>query len=86
MARRNDGRRGLPRAAPVSKPTARPGLQKREARPEKVAAFRVGISAESRAAAFLIAKGFASWRGAGNRRSARSTSSRVGVICWCSSK
>jgi putative endonuclease len=36
----------------------RPERQKREARPEKIAAFRVGISAESRAAAFLIAKGF----------------------------
>jgi putative endonuclease len=30
----------------------------RAPRPERVAAFRVGISAESRAAAFLIAKGF----------------------------
>jgi putative endonuclease len=27
-------------------------------RPERVAAFRVGLSAESRAAAYLIAKGF----------------------------
>ncbi len=41
---------------PRPKPTALG--QKREARPEKVAAFRVGISAESRAAAFLVAKGF----------------------------
>jgi putative endonuclease len=36
-------------------------------RPERQAAFRVGISAESRAAAFLIAKGFRilarRWRG-----------------------
>jgi len=31
---------------------------RREPRPERLAAFRVGISAESRAAAFLIAKGF----------------------------
>ena len=31
---------------------------RREPRPERQAAFRVGISAESRAAAFLIAKGF----------------------------
>ena len=30
----------------------------RIARPEKIAAFRVGISAESRAAAYLIAKGY----------------------------
>jgi putative endonuclease len=30
----------------------------REPRPERQAAFRVGISAESRAAAFLMAKGF----------------------------
>jgi putative endonuclease len=34
----------------------RPG--RREPQPERQAAFRVGISAESRAAAFLIAKGF----------------------------
>jgi len=30
----------------------------RAPRPEKVAAFRVGISAESRAAAYLVAKGY----------------------------
>jgi putative endonuclease len=36
----------------------RPPIAKPVARPERVAAFRVGISAESRAAAFLIAKGF----------------------------
>src|SRR5262245_54245685 len=35
-----------------------PRSGKREPRPERQAAFRVGISAESRAAAFLIAKGF----------------------------
>jgi len=52
MARRVD--RGLPKATRA----ARPQRQKREARPEKVVAFRLGISAESRAAAFLIAKGF----------------------------
>ena len=33
-------------------------LPPREPRPERVAAFRVGLSAESRAAAYLIAKGF----------------------------
>lgn len=44
MARRGDrSGAGLPPAAP---------------RPERVAAFRVGISAESRAAAFLMVKGF----------------------------
>src|SRR6476620_9144997 len=31
---------------------------RREPRPERQAAFHIGISAESRAAAFLIAKGF----------------------------
>ena len=36
----------------------RPPLAKPVARPEKVVAFRVGISAESRAAAWLIAHGF----------------------------
>jgi putative endonuclease len=35
-----------------------PRSERREPRPERQAAFRVGISAESRAAAFLIAKGF----------------------------
>ena len=34
------------------------GTVKPAPRPERVAAFRVGISAESRAAAFLIAKGY----------------------------
>ncbi len=38
--------------------TRRPERQKREARPEKVAAFGLGISAESRAAAWLIAHGY----------------------------
>ena len=44
---RNDG--GRPKAAPLGKPPPRP---------ERQAAFQLGISAESRAAAFLIAKGF----------------------------
>jgi putative endonuclease len=35
-----------------------PRSGRREPRPERQAAFRVGISAESRAAAFLIGKGF----------------------------
>ena len=35
-----------------------PRSARREPSPERQAAFRVGISAESRAAAFLIAKGF----------------------------
>lgn len=57
MARRSsDGR--APKATPVGKASPRPQRLKREARPEKIAAFRVGISAESRAAALLIAKGF----------------------------
>ena len=44
-----------PRAGPLQTP--RPAA--REApRPERQVAFRTGISAESRAAAFLIAKGF----------------------------
>jgi putative endonuclease len=47
-----------PKAAPLGKPPPRPERQKREARPEKIVAFQLGISAESRAAALLIAKGF----------------------------
>lgn len=42
----------------VLKPQPRPERQKREARPEKIAAFGLGISAESRAAAWLIAHGY----------------------------
>jgi putative endonuclease len=34
------------------------GIARPAPRPERVAAFRTGISAESRAAAFLIAKGY----------------------------
>ena len=34
------------------------GIARPPPRPERVAAFRAGISAESRAAAFLIAKGY----------------------------
>jgi putative endonuclease len=36
----------------------RPRRQKPDARPERLAAFGLGLSAESRAAAFLVAKGF----------------------------
>jgi putative endonuclease len=50
MARRADGSGG-------GRPRARP-LPKAAPRPERLLAFRTGISAESRAAAFLIAKGF----------------------------
>jgi putative endonuclease len=46
------------RNASLPKPAPRPERQKREARPEKLAAFGLGISAESRAAALLIGKGF----------------------------
>lgn len=37
---------------------ARHGDDRNAPRPERVAAFRVGLSAESRAAAYLIAKGY----------------------------
>src|SRR5215475_6431650 len=46
---------GIPPMAQIDRP---PHRAKRAPRPERQAAFRVGISAESRAAAFLIAKGF----------------------------
>jgi putative endonuclease len=55
MARRTD--RDLPKPSPAAR-APRPERQKREARPDKIVAFQLGISAESRAAAFLIAKGF----------------------------
>src|ERR1700682_1740705 len=44
-----------PRANPLRGPVKAPG---QEPRPERQVAFRVGLSAESRAAALLIAKGF----------------------------
>jgi len=40
------------------KPTSWPAPKKRGANPERVAAFGLGISAESRAAAWLIAHGY----------------------------
>ena len=49
-----------------------PNDDPRMPRPERVAAFRVGLSAESRAAAYLIAKGF--------RIVARRFRSRVGEV------
>jgi hypothetical protein len=48
MARRN----GTPRPP---KRAAKPERQKREARPEKIAACSLGIAAESRAAVWLLA-------------------------------
>jgi len=45
--------------------------------PARVAAFRTGLSAEARAAAFLMAKGYR--RGAFARPIARSTSWRSGA-------
>jgi len=43
---------------PAPRPLPRPARQKHEARPERVVAFQLGISAESRAAAWLIAHGY----------------------------
>jgi hypothetical protein len=51
MARRN----GTPRPP---KPAAKPEQQKREARPETIAACSLRISAESRAAVWLLAHGY----------------------------
>jgi len=51
-------RRESPPKPKILKPGPRPERQKREARPEKIAAFGLGISAESRAAAWLIAHGY----------------------------
>ena len=50
--------RGVTPPPGAPKPAPRPERQKREARPEKIAAFGLGISAESRAAAWLIAHGY----------------------------
>ena len=49
----------------------------REPRPERVAAHLVGLSAESRAAPISSPKATASWRGASEARSAKSTSWRA---------
>ena len=42
----------------VPKKTAQKTAPKKEASPERVAAFQAGLSAESRAAAYLMAKGY----------------------------
>ena len=47
-----------PRKPQPLKPPPRQERQKREARPEKIAAFGLGISAESRAAVWLLAHGY----------------------------
>jgi len=51
-------RREQPPKPKVLKAPPQPERQKREARPEKIAAFSLGISAESRAAAWLIGHGY----------------------------
>ena len=52
----DDGRTRRPAAKPLVKPASQ--RQTREANPERIAAFGLGISAESRAAAWLIAYGY----------------------------
>jgi len=59
---------------------------RRAPRPERQAAFHLGISAESRAAAFLIAKGFRILARRGAARLAKSTSSRADAVFWSSWK
>jgi len=50
----DDGMAGAPKARPIAKPAR----VKPPPSPERQVAFNLGISAESRAAAYLIAKGF----------------------------
>ena len=47
-----------PRTGPRAGSRTDPSAAEKEASPERVAAFRTGLSAESRAAAFLLAKGY----------------------------
>jgi putative endonuclease len=56
MAKRDDTSPPLPRAPRV--PGLRPKTAVGEASPERQAAFRLGLSAESRAAAWLVARGY----------------------------
>jgi putative endonuclease len=56
---------------------ARRSDEPRAPRPEHVAAFRIGISAESRAAAYLIAKGFRIVA-----RRFRSAVGEVDIVAW----
>jgi putative endonuclease len=48
----------MTRTDPTSPGRPRKAVAAKAAAPERVAAFRVGLSAESRAAAYLIAKGY----------------------------
>src|ERR1700756_5610296 len=65
VARSMRARSNSPRKRVQSKPVQRPAMEKtdritvkKEAAPERVAAFRTGLSAETRAAAYLMAKGY----------------------------
>ena len=66
------------RAEPLGPPAAR--------RPERVAAFRLGLSAESRAAMVLIAKGYRILARRFKTPVGESTSWRAAGGHWCSSK
>ena len=54
----DEERKRQPVAKPLFKPLLKPSRQSRDASPERVAAFGLGISAESRAAAWLVAHGY----------------------------
>ena len=72
----------------MTRPTGRkpPTIAPAAPRPERQVAFRFGLSAESRAAAFLIAKGYRIVARRWRARSARSTSWRAGAARWSSSR
>src|SRR5512140_2405707 len=59
MRARSSSRRARGRGRPMAKTEhASPDKPAKTAAPERVAAFRTGLSAEARAAALLIAKGY----------------------------
>jgi hypothetical protein len=67
------------RAEPVRPPKPAP-------RPERVEAFRLGLSAESRAALLLIAKAYRILARRWKRHSEKSTSSPAAAASWSSSR
>jgi putative endonuclease len=58
MARGDVVKRDSAKRSPAEREGAPPSPAAKAASPERVAAFRTGLSAESRAAAFLMAKGY----------------------------
>jgi putative endonuclease len=75
MAKTDLTKTGLPKTDMAKTDRALPDPAVKAASPERVAAFRAGLSAESRAAAYLMAKGY-------RILAKRFRTPHGGAICW----